>query len=366
MQAVSTQCASTDFPPPPACVQLQAADAKTFGSWLSRSWLSGLVLPGANACHLLMSTLVENDDSALQKPGETAYFCGGFVLSGRTWWSKACIVGRVFGAAANSTDCMGWINVPNIIPFSGTLRRRLSNGWIHVHADEAPSLRKHTRIHDGASMAGQSSPPGIGDGKVKGTEFRIPIEHAYDPPRRQKITFDSLTLTETRPRNGDQHRDSKASATFWGGSDNGEEVRIILTLCYDIYFISAQPCRLPHVDARLRVSDETEHLFSRRRNGIIHPLPSHPLHKSFRFVNKELAELRDSVLPPDHTDLRSEIWVLDARGSEDRQLFARAWCSQVGRHALVARTGRTWLSCCVREARAIDIGIVIRIGSSVR
>jgi len=54
--------------------------------------------------------------------------------------------------------------------------------------------------------------------------------------------------------------------------------------------------------------------------------------------------------------------VVDARGSPEKDVFIRAWCSQVGKNALVSRIGRTCLSCSIREARAIEVAIVIRVG----
>jgi hypothetical protein len=61
---VRRQLSSMGLQSPPF-VALQAATANTLGGWLSRSWLSGLVLPGETASHLLMGTVLENDDFAL-------------------------------------------------------------------------------------------------------------------------------------------------------------------------------------------------------------------------------------------------------------------------------------------------------------
>lgn len=359
---------STECDPSLVSVKLQGANAHTSGGWLSRSWLSGLVLPGETAAHLLISTLLENDGRALQELGDVAHLTGGFVLDGRTWWSKACIVGRVLAVAAGSSDCMGWVNVPSVVPIDEISKRVFDNGWVHVYAEEVHALREHSRIHDGESMASESSPLGVGQGQVQSTEFTIPVEHACVQPRLRSIVLDSVLLAQAqsvsraqdRPR---VHKAGTASVKFsWNSSTKDDDTSVVLHLRYNVHYISSQPCRLPFLDVRSPTRDGIEHASSDGQRGRSRPLSSHPLHQSFRFVHKELADLCVSVCPPTPSDMRDEVWVLDARGCADREVLARAWCAQVGCHALVARMGRSCLSCCVREARAIDIGIVIRIG----
>ena len=54
--------------------------------------------------------------------------------------------------------------------------------------------------------------------------------------------------------------------------------------------------------------------------------------------------------------------IVDARGSSTKETFARAWCAYVGSHAIIGRAGRTCLACCIREAQALDVAVVIRVG----
>jgi len=60
-------------------------------------------------------------------------------------------------------------------------------------------------------------------------------------------------------------------------------------------------------------------------------------------------------------ELEEEVVVLDCRGPSDLELLARAWCAKVGEHAIVGKSGRTCVACCVREARALGVGVVIRV-----
>jgi len=46
----------------------------------------------------------------------------------------------------------------------------------------------------------------------------------------------------------------------------------------------------------------------------------------------------------------------------NKDILVRAWCAEKGRDAIIARVGKTCLSCAIREARALEIGIIVRIG----
>lgn len=126
------------------------------------------------------------------------------------------------------------------------------------------------------------------------------------------------------------------------------------------------------------------------------PPPAHPLHVDYRYTVVPAASLltaspsqpllssvvakanghrpRAMTSParkPDQRDPAAaaagsaqgddEVVVLDCRGTEDLDLLARTWCAKVGENAVVGKTGLTCLSCCIREARALGIGVVIRI-----
>lgn len=112
----------------------------------------------------------------------------------------------------------------------------------------------------------------------------------------------------------------------------------------------------------------------------------HPLHVSYRHKIVPATDILDSnfILPftvsankiptyssstllkdghDDGADLndRKTVLVVDARGTADLQLLARAWCAEKGFHAVIGRVERTCLACCIREARGLGINIVIRV-----
>jgi hypothetical protein len=106
--------------------------ALNVGGWLSRSYLSGLVLPGEPISHFLISTLLENDKLAIAALGDSANLYGGFIYSGRTWWSKASIVGRVLGCVDGAVECMGWVTFSR-------LPEDLPDGWYATSSNQLPS-----------------------------------------------------------------------------------------------------------------------------------------------------------------------------------------------------------------------------------
>jgi hypothetical protein len=116
------------------------------------------------------------------------------------------------------------------------------------------------------------------------------------------------------------------------------------------------------------------------------PMEVHPLHISYKYKMVSVVQVLNpdfdipfdmhshkpttrSPTPPRNDDQRENdlmhdkmtILVLDARASSDLQLLARAWCAEKGFHAIVGRAGRTCIACCVREARALGIHVVIRV-----
>jgi hypothetical protein len=113
--------------------------------WLSNSYISGLILPGEGLSHFLISTLLENDDEAVARLGVEANLYGGFMYSDKSFWSKACIIGRVLAAGKGASECMGWVS-------SDVLPRGAGEGWVNIDVEPAPRdgmfFLPHQSIHD--------------------------------------------------------------------------------------------------------------------------------------------------------------------------------------------------------------------------
>lgn len=189
-----------------------------------------------------------------------------------------------------------------------------------------------------------------------------------------------------------------------------------------VYYVSAFPCRLPHGHATFKPGSSDAHYIRHHpQHKAAEHLPAHPLHKTYKFVTKTLEEVvEDPYLEPPAcgTSSTCEVWIIDARhplsageretwsqiqrsllqsqnlsqnqGVSDassttsshistaaslsewcgpgveqirnKDVLVRAWCAQKGRNAIIARVGRTCLSCAVREAKALEIGVIVRVG----
>lgn len=109
--------------------------------WLSNSYISGLMLPGEGLSHFLISTLLEHDEEAVEKLGDEANLYGGFVYSGRSFWSTACIVGRVLAAKKWTSECIGWIS-SDVVP------KGIREGWVDIEVEVDSSSGTSSSLDD--------------------------------------------------------------------------------------------------------------------------------------------------------------------------------------------------------------------------
>lgn len=409
------------------------------GGWLSRSYLTGFVLPGEAISHFLMSTLLENDKSAISSLGDSANLYGGFTYQQRTWWSKSSIVGRVLAVVEDSTECMGWISSPKLPSGLG--------GWHNIHSEQVSQNLRLCATADVDAVARESAIiPKSSFASVTSQDFVLPLDP--DLPPTAALSFSKWELTPINPdlidndiasgvvvpENGIQ----AASLTF---SSPDQTLSHNLTLTYDVQFVASWPCNtsasaapavgLPHMFKRSRArtlsrsSSKHSVTLSLRSNHGFEPLLSHPpvsstiapkrtyeaetendagtfgpyslvphekpsnahpLHKSYLYKvvpvfqilepNFELPFEMHTSKSSEHVlgsandedgavdtiaNIKKTVLILDARGSTDMALLARAWCAEKGLHAVIGRTTRTCMACCIREARGLNVRIVIRV-----
>lgn len=345
------------------------ADAFDLGGWLSRSWLTGFVLPGESTSHLLISTLLENSPAAVAALGDAANLYQGFVYKSRSYWSKSCVVGRVIAAANGAADCMGWISCSSA-PVGQP------NGWVNLEVKDLPgsSTPPNTNLAaDSAFVPGEKT-------SVADVEFTWPVDgFAVLGNEAQYLGFSLLPTgtsfeLSTAPLDN-LSKDSGAhlapvpttvACLEFGTKRSSRTVKVTLPLLYDVYFISATPC-FPNISRPPSPATKPSSTRSRSRsnteglsNKELPSPPTHPLHCSYAVEVIPAA----TILADDFTDtahLGNETVVLDCRGTGELQLLARAWCAKVGENAVVGRVGKTCLGCCVREASGLGVKVVIRV-----
>jgi hypothetical protein len=333
--------------------------------WISRSWLSGLVIPGEAICHLLIGTLLENDADAIDRLGPTANLYGGFVYDGRSYWSKASIVGRVLSSLEGAKTCMGWVG-SDVLPRDETTFEPLAEGWFEVPMQKAIRGPGKSRIKQGGKLAMESTPLGMGD--ITADAFTLPV----DPPASASVpdvSLVKLTLSiRSQCKRGITSSDQASLSFSLRSANMPSPTTASFPLRFNVRFISAHECRRPRgVTARHKdwsgphdKQEEQEELATPDW-GQFKRLPGHPLHQSFPYRHVSLDALPELPTPTPPLEGNPEVLIIDARGSRVKETFARAWCASVGCHGLIGRVGRTCVACCVREARALDVPVVVRV-----
>jgi hypothetical protein len=429
---------------PLATTLLEQADspdnAINVGGWLSRSYLTGLILPGEGISHFLISTLLENDKLAIAALGDSANLYGGFIYAERTWWSKASVVARVMGCVEGAVECMGWITFSK-------LPADPADGWYAVNSTQLRSEEtSRDTAEDNLVMLRSAVIPNLDESTVKAEDLTMPRD-APTPPI-PAMEFSSWSLTAIN--NGDgvstptaEAESYMASVTFTSLARSTHTMSLI----HDVQFVTSWPCTPPtasptpnaprmlkrsqtsslsRTSSKLSIhsnrtgSNRSSQLIRLNSHGFepllshppdspsiaptrmympvpdedpntvlsprLEPLNAHPLHTSHKYKIASAADVLDTkfVLPftphvhtlpvsSPQTSPREEkedgmptgeedvVLVLDARASNDLQLLARSWCAENGFHAVVGRVGRTCLACCIREAKALGVNIVIRV-----
>ncbi|EMC94414.1 hypothetical protein BAUCODRAFT_149573 [Baudoinia panamericana UAMH 10762] len=399
------------------------------GGWLSRSWLSGLVLPGEPAGHFLISTLLENSPEAIEALGDSANLYGGFVYQGRSYWSKGCVAGRVLAASKGAVECMGWVSVP--LTFRNA--EVLADGWVNLDVKDVPTADAETvRIKDTEAISRASDPfHGTPVSSLQAHDFTIPT----DSPSviGSEVTYEGITfihsqtsfeLVRSEADALEAASTSVAHLTFILVANKAATTPLEIPLTYDIQFVASYPChppktaawkvpRTPNASDSVRTTpnaSDSVHTSLRRHSRATSSIssagaqtlmefggtttarpvdsprspmssrtekelpapPAHPLHVDYHFSIVPATSLlvsQPGTLPrvlAGNRELASanadanEVVVLDCRGLHDLELLGRSWCSKVGENALIGKSGRTCLACCIREAKALDIKVVIR------
>ncbi|KAH7116869.1 hypothetical protein B0J11DRAFT_442845 [Dendryphion nanum] len=219
------------------------ANTLNVGGWLSRSLLTGLVLPGEAISHFLMSTLLENDKLAIATLGDAANLYGGLIYSQKTWWSKSSVVGRVLACLDNATECMGWIYVPK-------LPEDLPDSWYSISSEQVQfELPPRIKAAEDSVTRDSAIVPGGDLTIVKSEDLILPQDPSTPPV--PSILFAKWDLKPIGSDLSDNDTSSeppleiqlhRASLTFTSPSRGTTHA---LALTYDVQYITSFPCTSP-------------------------------------------------------------------------------------------------------------------------
>ncbi|KAH9224975.1 hypothetical protein DL95DRAFT_517115 [Leptodontidium sp. 2 PMI_412] len=304
--------------------------------WLSNSYISGLILPGEGLGHFLMSTLLENDQDAVSRLGDQANLYGGFIYRGKSFWSSACIIGRVLAARKGASECMGWI-------YSDVVPRGAREGWVDVDVEpEEPigicttsslviartdlqdSSQKSTKPrlwqkqaveHDGHLIGGADF------SSVLPGDFILPSDEASQVAI--SVKFDSLDLfaaaesgleTPTED-NQTPHSDLSLAPTiktysammrFTVVSAGEEKKEVNVALNHDIHFVTAHPCvPSPYIDILKAAMSPAFTPTPSLKSGVHDSFKGHPLHKGFTYTRIPLSTLMTTPISASFNTLLS-------------------------------------------------------------
>ncbi|RMZ79019.1 hypothetical protein DV737_g3654, partial [Chaetothyriales sp. CBS 132003] len=308
-----------------AVVELRPASETTIGGPVSHGWLRGFIIPGYSTPGLLMCTLLEND--AKGKPiatlGNKAWTRSGFVWRKRSWWSKANIVSWVMAPIEGTTEVVGWVALPETVtPVDSKTGEKFGDGWLLVRATEPKKLREGHRIYDGDALAKESSPLGVGHGKVLSNEFGMATDNVFDKLPKVNVQNVELILEATQQldRSGQSGEAGKmiyiaAVSAHVSFSADKPSKSISIPLAYEVRFVAGHPCRPPHGHVKAAESQQEQPVERRQYEH----LPGHPLHNSFKYRVKSLEEVlgldeKDWLPNPCDKEAGAGPWIIDARG----------------------------------------------------
>jgi hypothetical protein len=329
------------------------------GGWLSRSYLTGFVLPGEGISHLIISTLLETDPEAFESLGRMANLYGGFQYQGKTWWSRYCIVGKVMAGCEGVGEECGWIGP---VMRSGAVFGmeddelqvgRIPDGWVDVVTIPAldgktPRALIHRKIAKDADVRGRCWSHNAALGRDEFAEVEelkddqnlvIRLRGLYFNPAEahQQQTFEETGLAEFQSYDIGVH--------VFVGSPTGARALRVIDLVYDVSFVSAWPC-YP------------------REGSEAHLLHQSFKHKTLLLQNLEICypSVSDTTKDTnDWDDTADKSVIVINVWSPQQRVFVGAWCANRGYNAIIARRGRTCTACAIREAFAIGLKVVIKV-----
>ncbi|RYP90765.1 hypothetical protein DL770_003098 [Monosporascus sp. CRB-9-2] len=257
--------------------------------WLSKVYISGLILPGEALSHHLMSSLLENDTEAMEK----------------------------LAAGSGSVECMGWIST-DITPEGH------GDGWLDIEVDniaeDMARTGKKARLWGKTVIERESDVLGDADpSNVLPADFVIPNENQYftPPPSNIRVELKSLNLsapvdsvcpTPSLSKQATQSPDASkppvihtypASVAFTITHDGIEQQQELnMALSSDVYFVTAHPCapssRVKFLKSptspTIQQIDVGGYDFSGKSSSAAH-ITGHPLHRYYTYASIHLLDL---------------------------------------------------------------------------
>ena len=306
------------------------------------SWISGIVLPGPSTSWLLMNSLLSLEPELIHilDDLDSKHQNTGFRYRSFTYWYRECIMGKVLAAAKGVTEVAGWICAcpPSLDLDTFQL--------VHIAQNEVQHQMKSKHVK---RMLQRTRPLGpLSIDQCCPSEYALPVigrTRSVHDIRIQALNF------VPDPAKRDDTSLFFSAITFAIGCRN-----FSLSLRYNVSFIAAVHCSSgPHL-----------------------------LYKKYKYESVKITTLADMSIWG-HADADEDfvyrsvdgiskydpknglsssaqgephcVLVVEAFGSADAEVMARAWCANLGLSAIIADVGTTCPACSIREAYAACVSV---------
>lgn len=314
------------------------ADANTLPliSSHAAAFFSGLVLPGPTFPFLAINALIDLDPDPqtdhLALLTHLHPHCGFQYRSAATYWSAACIVGKVL-APTTPTAVAGWIGPAR--PTSDLARSQIAR----VRSLPAP---RSLTPQDVRTMSERSDPLGPPAEVFPVREYKLVGPKSADSDL-DLVRIELLRLKACSKRRAPTADSGPAwfDATVWFAIDG---VSWPVRLRYDVRFVEAWPCSEgPHVlfFDYVFVGVRADEVVGMEGWGGGRPTGSAAGGSSEGSGKAEGSKKGKEVETGEDED-EEKVLVIEAFGVADNEVLARAWCASWGLSAVVADVGRTW------------------------
>ena len=294
-------------------------------------WLYGTCLPGRWYAWKCMSAAIYASPS-LRAYGTTPYFDAGLVLREHSYWRTRTPLARVLGGLTETKCMAGWVGP---CPPVKTTAGAEFTGWIRIKSKPANFSHitgpvddmtedEHELQDRGLRVRRGETPRGLLNELADMTKWVLPtpIPKSTTVPKIIDVRLDLLPLEDDEDITSQQ-----ASATV--SFDIGQGHQVEYNVVHNPVMIASPPCMSgPHL-AHSRELDRYRNVF-------------------------DVKDLKDQTLVMPGTLL-----LINATGGGDSEALARAWCSEVGRHAVISRGTTTCLTCAFNTTENLELDVLI-------
>ncbi|KAH9204982.1 hypothetical protein DL95DRAFT_529055 [Leptodontidium sp. 2 PMI_412] len=316
-------------------------------------WLFGTMLPGKWFAFTLMSALIMCSGPVGDRLGIAPFYDCGLALPGHaSYWRSRTVLASVLGCLPGIISLGGWVGPCPAVTFDAPIDGSKAR-HVRLSARRASPFQSSAGL-DGAIWVG----PRLGEDptqKRPGEKVASYVAEMIDPtkwkvpaaPAQEKegaaYEVKEIRLSKVRNLDEGENMECRACITFQRGKDSNPFSYRLFT---NPIFVTLPVCRPP--------------LGNDRWQG------SHQVHERELSLFTErvwsVSELKSNS-PEAEVEGSGRVIVINAT-AKGAQAVARAWCSEMGKNAVIRLPGGPCFVCAVRAAgyNGLKVGVLIWVG----